>query len=121
MTTNHASVRAVGAITSIGARVPEDMRERLPCHIRELSPLQVQTSAPLETRLSVYSPMPHTCAWCQSNICQQGAEYPQKGRRKWMGKLAEKKELWERVRLKRFTTMLWRKLCEKRQPATSQT
>lgn len=38
-----------------------------------------------------------------------------------MRQLAEKKELWERVRLKRFTTRLWRKLCEKRQPATFQT
>lgn len=37
---------------------------------------------------------------------------PQKGRRKWVGQLAEREreELWERVRLKRFTTKLWRKL-----------
>jgi hypothetical protein len=56
-------VGAVGVVTSIGARVPGDMRECLSSRVGEYYHHWVlpgfKTSARLETRLSVHSPLPH--------------------------------------------------------------
>lgn len=52
-----------------------------------------------------------SCALRQSIICQQGAEWPTERQEKMGGATCrERGELWERVRLKRFTIKLWRKL-----------
>jgi hypothetical protein len=50
VTTNHATlVGTEGTVTSIGARVPGDMRELLPSYVGELSPLGPEVPHPSST------------------------------------------------------------------------